>query len=180
MTRRFTLFNVDLEMLSEAIKILKGELCLSAIEKFKMDRALIFCRTKLDCDNLERYFIRQGGGKTKRKIFSVNDFDGFVFLGPKSNKHKLSCVCLHSDRSPDERQRNLERFKSNDVRFLICTDVAARGIDVRGLPFGELKIMRFFRDSYFLLKYRTVINMTLPDEKESYIHRIGRVGRAER
>ena len=54
---------VHLETLSEAVKILKGELCLSAIDKFKMDRALIFCRTKLDCDNLERYFIKQGGGK---------------------------------------------------------------------------------------------------------------------
>lgn len=53
---------VHLETLSEAVKILKGELCLSAIDKFKMDRALIFCRTKLDCDNLERYFIKQGGG----------------------------------------------------------------------------------------------------------------------
>ncbi|CAF3440901.1 unnamed protein product [Rotaria socialis] len=129
------------ETLSEAIKILKGEYCLQTIDKFKMDRALIFCRTKLDCDNLERYFIKQGGG-------------------PKSNKHRLSCVCLHADRNPDERQRNLERFKANDVRFLICTDVAARGIDVSGLPF--------------------VINMTLPDEKENYIHRIGRVGRADR
>lgn len=46
------------------------------------------------------------------------------------------------------------------VRFLICTDVAARGIDVEGLPY--------------------VINMTLPDEAEQYIHRIGRVGRADR
>lgn len=52
-------------------------------------------------------------------------------------QHRLSCVCLHSDRSPDERQHNLERFKANEVRFLICTDVAARGIDVSGLPFGK-------------------------------------------
>jgi ATP-dependent RNA helicase DDX1 len=85
-----------------------------------MDRALIFCRTKLDCDNLERYFIKQGGG-------------------PKANKHRLSCVCLHSDRNADERQNNLERFKANEIRFLICTDVAARGIDVSGLPFGKRK-----------------------------------------
>ena len=44
------------------------------------------------------------------------------------------------------------------MRFLICTDVAARGIDIKGLPF--------------------VINFTLPDKTENYIHRIGRVGRA--
>ena len=52
--------------------------------------------------------------------------------------------------------------QDGEARFLICTDVAARGIDIRGLPY--------------------VINMTLPasDEKESYVHRIGRVGRADR
>jgi ATP-dependent RNA helicase DDX1 len=51
-------------------------------------------------------------------------------------------------------------FKREEVKFLICTDVAARGIDVSGLPFA--------------------INVTLPDEKSNYVHRIGRVGRAER
>jgi ATP-dependent RNA helicase DDX1 len=59
-----------------------------------------------------------------------------------------------------DRRKNLEAFKDGDVRFLICTDVAARGIDIRGLPF--------------------VVNMTLPDNAEQYIHRIGRVGRAEK
>jgi ATP-dependent RNA helicase DDX1 len=107
-------------MLSEAIKILKAEYCIRAIEKFQMDKALIFCRTKLDCDNLENYFIKMGGG-------------------PKSLNHKFSCVCLHSDRSPKERSENLEIFKKNMVRFLICTDVAARGLDITGLPFGMKK-----------------------------------------
>jgi len=129
------------EMLSEAVKILKAEYCIRAIEKYNMDRALIFCRTKIDCDNLEEYFIRFGGG-------------------PKSVDHKFSCVCLHSDRPPKERTDNLERFKKGLVRFLICTDVAARGLDITGLPY--------------------VINVTLPDEKQNYIHRIGRVGRADR
>ena len=43
-------------MLSEAIKLQKAEYCRRAIEKYKMDKALVFCRTKLDCDNLEDYF----------------------------------------------------------------------------------------------------------------------------
>ncbi|XP_067652887.1 ATP-dependent RNA helicase DDX1-like isoform X2 [Haliotis asinina] len=123
------------ETLSEAVKILKGEYCIRALEEHKMDKALIFCRTKLDCDNLEVYLNQMGVGK-------------------------YSCVCLHGDRKPAERKANLQKFKDGKVRFLICTDVAARGIDVRGLPY--------------------VINVTLPDEKQNYIHRIGRVGRAER
>ncbi|ROT74451.1 putative ATP-dependent RNA helicase Ddx1 [Penaeus vannamei] len=129
------------ETLSEAVKMLKGEYCLKAIDTHKMDKALIFCRTKLDCDNLERYFNQIGGG-------------------PKNPANPYSCVCLHGDRKPNERKANLETFKNGRVRFLICTDVAARGIDVNGLPF--------------------IINVTLPDEKSNYVHRIGRVGRAER
>ncbi|KAI5703201.1 hypothetical protein M8J76_008560 [Diaphorina citri] len=123
------------ETYSEAVKLLKGEYCVRAIDKQNMDRALIFCRTKLDCDNLERY---------------LNSID----------RRKYSCVCLHGDRKPNERKANLEKFKTNQVKFLICTDVAARGIDISGLPF--------------------IINMTLPDDKANYVHRIGRVGRAER
>lgn len=126
--------NTTPETLSEAVKILKGEYCVRAIREHKMDRAIIFCRTKLDCDNLERYF--------------------------KTFGNELSCVCLHGDRKPKERKDNLEIFKNSQVKFLICTDVAARGIDISGLPF--------------------MINITLPDEKSNYVHRIGRVGRAER
>ncbi|KAL3288654.1 hypothetical protein HHI36_003087 [Cryptolaemus montrouzieri] len=123
------------ETLSEAVKLLKGEYCVRAIDVHKMDRAIIFCRTKLDCDNLERYF-------------------------KNINKNTYSCVCLHGDRKPHERKANLEKFKRQEVKFLICTDVAARGLDITGLPF--------------------MINVTLPDEKSNYVHRIGRVGRAER
>lgn len=64
-------------MWSEAIKILKGEYAVRAIKEHKMDQAIIFCRTKIDCDNMEQYFIQQGGGgrsqreklenKTKKK-----------------------------------------------------------------------------------------------------------------
>merc|ERR1712002_262207 len=121
--------NIDTpEMMSEAIKMLKGEYTARAIKEHKMNKAIIFCRTKIDCDNMERY-LKQ----IDRKFYT--------------------CVCLHGDRKPHERKENLEKFKRGEVKFLICTDVA-------GLPF--------------------VINVTLPDEKQNYVHRIGRVGRAER
>lgn len=67
---------------------------------------------------------------------------------------------LSGQRTGKERERALESFKEGDVRFLIATDVAARGIDISGLPF--------------------VIQMTLSDDIENYVHRIGRCGRAER
>lgn len=81
-------------------------------QKVPFFRAIIFCRTKLDCDNLEKYF---------RQI----------------NPTIYSCACLHGDRKPQERKQNLEMFKNEQRKFLICTDVAARGIDISGLPFSE-------------------------------------------
>lgn len=48
--------------MSEAVKILKGEYVIQALEEHKMDKALIFCRTKIDCDNLEKYLQQRGGG----------------------------------------------------------------------------------------------------------------------
>jgi len=128
------------ECFSEALKMMKGEYCVRAIDQNKMDYGIIFCRTKLDCDNLERYLNQVGGGR--------------------NSNSQYSCVCLHGDRKPKERTANLEAFKNKEVKFLICTDVAARGLDVKGVPY--------------------IINVTLPDEKSNYVHRIGRVGRAER
>lgn len=58
------------ETLSEAVKMLKGEYCIHAIDTHKMDKALIFCRTKLDCDNLERYFNQIG----RYKLYCVFSF----------------------------------------------------------------------------------------------------------
>ncbi|XP_014244665.1 ATP-dependent RNA helicase Ddx1 [Cimex lectularius] len=128
------------ETLSEAVKILKTEYAVRAIKKHNIDRAIIFCRTKIDCDNMEKYLKTMGSGMGKNNPFS--------------------CVCLHGDRKPQERKSNYEAFKQGHVKFLICTDVAARGIDIGSLPY--------------------VLNITLPDDKSNYVHRIGRVGRADR
>ena len=73
---------------------------------------------------------------------------------------KYTCRVLAGMRSMEERQKSLIDFKEGEVRILIATDVAARGIDIRELPF--------------------VINVTLPDIPQTYVHRAGRVGRADR
>jgi ATP-dependent RNA helicase RhlE len=65
---------------------------------------------------------------------------------------------IHSNRSQNQRQNAIDGFRSGKYRILIATDIAARGIDVKDI---EL-----------------VVNFDLPDEAESYIHRIGRTGRA--
>ena len=48
----------------------------------------------------------------------------------------FTAACLHGDRSAEERQSSLEGFKKGEMRFLVCTDVVARGLDVQGVPFG--------------------------------------------
>lgn len=127
------------EEYSEAIKLMKFYYTVKAIESLNMDQGIIFCRTKLDCDNLDQF---------------MQD------MNRQTNSSRFSCVRLHSSLSQRERFENLENFKEKKVKFLICTDVAARGIDIKEIPF--------------------VIQVTLPDDKANYIHRIGRVGRAER
>lgn len=65
---------------------------------------------------------------------------------------------LHSNRTLAQRKAALQGFKSGRFRVLVATDIAARGIDVRGIAL--------------------VINFDLPDNSEDYVHRIGRTGRA--
>lgn len=133
---------------SEGLKRLKPKMLVGLIDSLKMTQCLIFCRTNVDCDNLEAYLTAVGGGNKWRAG------------AEKGKENAYSCCVLAGMRGQEERTRNLQAFKDGDVRFLICTDVAARGLDIKELPY--------------------VINMTLPDEPENYIHRIGRVGRADR
>jgi ATP-dependent RNA helicase RhlE len=73
-----------------------------------------------------------------------------------SNGHKATEI--HSDLSQGQRKRALDSFKSGRSRIMVATDVAARGLDVKGI---EL-----------------VINYDLPDSSSDYVHRIGRTARA--
>jgi ATP-dependent RNA helicase DDX1 len=106
------------ETMSEAVKRLKPHLLVKLVEKYQMAQAFVFVRTQLDCDHLEAFLVAKGGGKK---------FSGKVEGGPQN---PLSCSVLHGGRSHGERQRNLEAFKEGDVRLLIATDVAARGLDI--------------------------------------------------
>ena len=74
------------------------------------------------------------------------------------NKKGIGCEAIHGNKSQNARQRALTNFKSGKTRVIIATDIAARGIDVVNLEM--------------------VINYDLPDVAETYVHRIGRTGRA--
>ncbi len=71
---------------------------------------------------------------------------------------KIYASAIHGNKSQNARQHALNQFKSGDLRVLVATDIAARGIDVEALSH--------------------VINYDLPDVPETYVHRIGRTGRA--
>ncbi len=73
-------------------------------------------------------------------------------------KHDIAAEAIHGDKSQNARQRVLDAFKKKEVGVLVATDIAARGIDIDQLPF--------------------VINFDLPNIPETYVHRIGRTGRA--
>ena len=70
----------------------------------------------------------------------------------------LNTSALHGDKSQDERLKSLEAFKRGEVQLLVCTDVAARGLDIKYVP--------------------AVFNFDIPFNAEDYVHRIGRTGRA--
>jgi superfamily II DNA/RNA helicase len=92
--------------------------------------ALIFCNRKRDVDILHKSLTR----------------------------HKFSAGALHGDMAQSARFATLEKFKSGDIRLLVCSDVAARGLDIGGLSH--------------------VFNFDVPHHAEDYVHRIGRTGRA--
>ena len=79
-------------------------------------------------------------------------------LGRQLQKDGIKAASIHGDKSQTARQQALNSFKAHKVRVLVATDIAARGIDIYELPL--------------------VINFDLPQEAETYVHRIGRTGRA--
>lgn len=97
-----------------------------------IERALIFTRTK------------HGADRVVKKLAKVG----------------IKAIAIHGNKSQSQRRRALESFKNAETRFLIATDIAARGIDIEGITH--------------------VINFEIPNVPEQYVHRIGRTARAGR
>ncbi|KDE20127.1 DNA helicase [Acetobacter aceti 1023] len=97
-----------------------------------LQNAIVFCNRKRDVDILTKSLV----------------------------KHGFSAAALHGDLPQSVRFSTLEKFKNDELKVLVCSDVAARGIDIGGLSH--------------------VFNFDLPFHAEDYVHRIGRTGRAGR
>ncbi|HEV7268608.1 MAG TPA: DEAD/DEAH box helicase [Falsiroseomonas sp.] len=110
----------------------KREALRKLLNREEVQNALIFCNRKIDVDILYKSLKRHG--------FSVG--------------------ALHGDMEQSMRFATLNRFKANEIQLLVCSDVAARGLDIGGLSH--------------------VFNFDVPFHAEDYVHRIGRTGRAGR
>jgi ATP-dependent RNA helicase RhlE len=108
----------------------KSALLAQLLSQAEMDSVLVFVRTKHGADRVVRHLERAG----------------------------VAATAMHADKSQGQRMKALEGFKRGEVRVLVATDIAQRGLDVSGITH--------------------VINYDVPQQPEDYVHRIGRTGRA--
>ena len=121
-------------------------------------------------DTIEQiYYTVKNMHKTEvisRLLQTAPEFYGIIFCQTKMEVAELADILtqrgfpadsLHGDKSQQEREATLKKFKSKQVKVIVATDVAARGLDIKDLTH--------------------VINHSLPWDAESYVHRIGRTGR---
>ncbi len=120
-----------------------------------VDQKIVF--TAKDNKKLALGEMLQEDGVKKAIVFTRTKH-GADHLVKDLNKLHIDSIAIHGDKTQGQRQNALERFRAGKTKILVATDVAARGIDVPGVSH--------------------VFNYELPDEPESYIHRIGRSGRA--
>ena len=110
----------------------KKQVLLHIIQENNWSQVLVFTRTKFGANNVAEYLTKNG----------------------------VSAMALHGNKSQSARTQALEGFKTGELRALVATDIAARGIDIDELP--------------------NVVNYEIPNISEDYVHRIGRTGRAGR
>ena len=108
----------------------KNDLLLHILKDNKIDQVLIFSRTKHGADKITRILKKKG----------------------------IQAAAIHGNKAQNARQKALQQLKDGEIRVLVATDIAARGIDIDKLKY--------------------VINYDIPNIAETYVHRIGRSGRA--
>jgi ATP-dependent RNA helicase RhlE len=111
-------------------------------------------------EKLDHLVEQLGGADCGPTLVFVRTKRGADRLAKRLRSHKIEAVAMHGDKSQRQRERALARFEDGEVEALVATDVAARGIDVEGVTH--------------------VINYDAPEDRDAYVHRIGRTGRAGR
>jgi ATP-dependent RNA helicase RhlE len=109
---------------------------------------------------LERLVEHLGGEEGGRSLVFVRTKRGADRLVKRLRGQQVEAVAMHGDKTQRQRERALARFESGAVVTLVATDVAARGIDIPDVA--------------------RVINFDAPEDREAYVHRVGRTGRAGR
>lgn len=128
--RRSTAAEAVSQWVVETPRDLKNDTLIHLLTDAALEMVLVFSRTKHGADKIARKLDQSG----------------------------VKVATLHSNRTQGQRAQALSRFRSGEVRVLVATDIAARGIDVDGISH--------------------VINYDFPPQPEDYVHRIGRTGRA--
>jgi superfamily II DNA/RNA helicase len=172
----------DMRFVLERITKDRQTLCFSAtmsptiskiVSDFLVDPVKVSVKTRDTAENIEQDVVRIAG-RDKVDILiehlTQDDFKKVLVFGRTKhgveklshtlNKRNLKTESIHGNKSHGQRQRALKRFKDGEVRALIATDVAARGLDIHNVTH--------------------VINFDLPETYDDYVHRIGRTGRCDK
>lgn len=124
--------NIDQDVIKVTNRHQKVDTLHDLLSKVEFEKVLIFGRTKWGVQKLTDELIRRG----------------------------LKAAAIHGNKNQNQRQKALDQFKSNEIKILLATDVASRGLDIPNVSH--------------------VINYDLPASYEDYVHRIGRTGRANK
>ena len=144
------------------------------LHSFVSDAVTVSVKKADAVSNIKQDLIRVPNSKNKidllHEILSTNEFEKVIVFG--NTKWKVqqiadelnikghSAEAIHGDKRQNQRQATLKKFKDNQIKILLATDVAARGLDISNVSH--------------------VINYEIPNSYEDYIHRIGRTGRANK
>ena len=146
---------------------------MSLTREFLTNAMLVEVVSRRTSQNIDQDIVRTNGQNKVDVLHQMLNTEGFdkvlVFLRTKRSAEKLVDILnarglpvasIHGNKSQGQRQRAINDFKSSRVRILLATDVAARGLDIDDVTH--------------------VINFDLPETRETYLHRIGRTGRADK
>ncbi|HEX6986831.1 MAG TPA: DEAD/DEAH box helicase [Planctomycetaceae bacterium] len=121
----------------------------------RIDQRVVFVEKARKRDLLAKVLR---GSDVRRAVVFTRTKRGADVVAKRLAAGGIDAAAIHGNKSQNNRQRTLARFRGDALRVLVATDLAARGIDVEGVTH--------------------VVNYEVPDEPESYVHRIGRTGRA--